>query len=516
MTNYVDRIAKGTVIVFAMLILSGFVGYLLRMFLARNLSVAEYGLFYAVFMFISLFGLFRDIGLNQAIVKFIPEFLVKKEFSRIKSSIVISVLIQSSLSLVIISVLLYFSNALALSFFKNPAATGIVATLLIFFLVQLFFQLFKFTFQGFQSMKLFAFSEFLYILFVFLSVIILFALFGPSPINVAYGYLIGTSIVSAICFLSLVKIFPRFFGEKIQIDKNLTKKLFFFALPVLIAGIANLIIGYTDTICLTFFRSLEEVGLYQVAMPTAQVMMYFASALISVLFPVISELWTMKNYSFISEGLSLLLKFSFILILPAGLIFFSFPEIVINLLFGSSYLGAVHPLQILSVGFLFFTLGVILTTTLNGIGKPVINTKIVFFAAIFNLIANIILVPIYGTVGAAMTTLVSYLIYLLLSDYFLNKEFGRIGIKFKIPYLPLMRTFLGGLITLAIIFVLKNILIIANPWLEMTVVLIFSFSFYLLWIFYAKCLTIDDLKILGKINVPIPDWVIDFVKKMIR
>ena len=74
-------------LVFVMGLLAAIFGYLIRVILSRQLSLEEFGLFYAVFTFVSFFIVFRDFGLGQALAKFIPQFLVKKEYGKIKASI---------------------------------------------------------------------------------------------------------------------------------------------------------------------------------------------------------------------------------------------------------------------------------------------------------------------------------------------------------------------------------------------------------------------------------------------
>ena len=64
--------------VFITIIIGSFLAYLIRIILARNLSIEGYGLFYAVFTFIVFFSLFKDIGLRNAGVKFIAEYIFKR------------------------------------------------------------------------------------------------------------------------------------------------------------------------------------------------------------------------------------------------------------------------------------------------------------------------------------------------------------------------------------------------------------------------------------------------------
>ncbi len=118
--EYARRLIKGSAIVFVALIGSQFVAFLLRMFLARSLTVEEYGLFYAVFTFVSFFGLFRELGFGSALAKYIPEFNVKKRFGELKSSLVFTLTFEAVLSLSIAVLLYIFSGHLASGFEPKP------------------------------------------------------------------------------------------------------------------------------------------------------------------------------------------------------------------------------------------------------------------------------------------------------------------------------------------------------------------------------------------------------------
>ena len=53
-------------------IIAAFVGYIIRIVLARNLSVMEYGLFFAVSTLIGFIGVFIGLGTGEALVKYVP------------------------------------------------------------------------------------------------------------------------------------------------------------------------------------------------------------------------------------------------------------------------------------------------------------------------------------------------------------------------------------------------------------------------------------------------------------
>ena len=62
MTNYTKFAIKGATTVLILSAIGAFLGYLVRLVLARNLSVEEYGLFYSVFAFLGLLRYLNKIN----------------------------------------------------------------------------------------------------------------------------------------------------------------------------------------------------------------------------------------------------------------------------------------------------------------------------------------------------------------------------------------------------------------------------------------------------------------------
>ena len=92
--DYTRIAIQGSIVIFIFSIISMVIGFLLRILVARSFTEAEYGLLYAVLALFAIFAIFRDLGLNPALVKYIPEFLAKKNNIKIKSSIKFAFIIQ--------------------------------------------------------------------------------------------------------------------------------------------------------------------------------------------------------------------------------------------------------------------------------------------------------------------------------------------------------------------------------------------------------------------------------------
>jgi len=493
--SYTKRALKGFVIVFVINILAAFLGYLIRIVLARNLSIAEYGLFFSVFTFVSLIGIFNGLGMGEALVKYIPEFLVKKKHDKIKSAVIIALLVTLATVFVVGILLLIFSGFLAKHYFRNELAVPLLLLFVIIMLISNLKGILKVIFQAFQNMKLYS-SMYLAENGFLLVLLFCFFAFQKNVFIASYAY-IATYLLILLIFIPLLfKVF-NFFKHKASVEKELFNKLLRFGIPVTISGIGGLIIVYTDTLVLTYFRSMEEVGVYNVIVPTAMILQFFATSIATVIFPMVAELWARKKKQYLELGLKMLYQYSFAIILPAVLVVLAFSETVLRLMFGEGYVGGAFAMQILLLGIIFLGLHSITSTILGGIGQPAISTKILIQGAALNFLLNLLLIPRLGIIGAALTSLIAYF-YVAIMCIFKLRHF----IKVQIPWLNWLKIAFAGILMLGLIFALKSVLVL-NTYSEAVICVILGGLFYLCMIMMMRIVDLREIKslvahILGK------------------
>lgn len=184
-----------------------------------------------------------------------------------------------------------------------------------------------------------------------------------------------------------------------------------FSLPLMVSGIAALVLTWTDTLMLGMYTSAEQVGFYGVSISLSKLMLLPLSALIFVFLPIAGELCGARRLAELNRMYQVLTKWVFAASLPIFFVLFFFPEITITFFFGERLVPASLPLQILAVGFLMHTfLGT------NGMLHLAMgNTKFVMLTAIVVAVLNVgfnyafIKVLGLGTVGAAEASLISYM-----------------------------------------------------------------------------------------------------------
>lgn len=490
MASYTKKAVYGVSIIFLMGILASLLAYLLRLLLARSLSVNDYGLVYGIIALFGIFSIFQTLGLNSALAKYIAEFRTRNEFNNIKSSILITFLIQFISTLILGAIFIVFSDIIANDYFHETSASLLIKIYAMGIVFSPMQNIVKGIFQGFQRMGYYSSVDFLKMLSILIiTYILLEAGFSVSAPIIAYTLAYVIPFLFHFQIISKV-IFPDFRKIKSGFDSKLADKLVTFGIPVIFTEAASTIFGYTDTIMITFFRSLEDVGLYNVGMPTAGVIWKITIALSIILLPLSSELWIIEKKEKIKKGLLDLYKYSTILILPVSLIMFLFPEIIIKILFGSEYIGASNVLRILSIGSIVFAISSANNSLLIGIGQPKEVSKIMLIGSLFNIIGNLILIPLYGIEGAALTTLIAFVIMMYLGIFRL-KEF--IGIE--LPWKDLLKIALAGIIFSIVVFSINENLSV-NLWVKLFVSVIVGLLVYMGSIFFLNVLTLEEVRTL--------------------
>src|SRR3989344_608966 len=225
MTNYTKFAVRGTITVLVISLFAAFLGYLVRLVMARNLSVEDFGLFNSVFSFLGLLGVFKSLGFDKALIKFIPEFLHENKKDFIKSSIVYVCIIVLITNIIIITGVYLFSSYLSVNFFHSQNANIVLKILAVAFFLDSFVMVFKFAFQGFKSIIYYSIIDVVRMLII-LAVTLIGIKLKYGLLSQVIAYVIAPFILILIFGWILVKkTFPDFFKSKLIFDWKLIKRI---------------------------------------------------------------------------------------------------------------------------------------------------------------------------------------------------------------------------------------------------------------------------------------------------
>ncbi|MEK6960533.1 MAG: flippase [Nanoarchaeota archaeon] len=489
MTSFAKRAFHGAIAVIILGMVSNFLAYVLRLVLARSLPKEDFGLFYSVVALVGLLYILTHLGLNDALSRHISASRVKGDISSIKAAIYSVMGIQLILAIIVVAIIATISPWLSKNYFHHAGAALVLIIQSSGMILLPFETLYLSVFQGYQEMGWYGSVNLIRMASVVIfSIVYLWLGLGVLSPALAYlsWYFIAILIYSQVVFRRLL---PGFFRADYVISRDLVTGLFAFGLPVIFSSFAGVIVSYTDTIMLTWLRgSLEEVAIYNVALPTASILWFFSAGLAIVLFPITSELWERKYHDHLREGIELVYRYAFMLITPLALALSVFPETVIVTLFGPGFEAGAPVLRLLSIGAILFTFGRVNEAFFSGMGEPKTNFRIICAGAIANLLLNIAFVPKFGMMGAASATVISFGVIFGMGLYSIRKR-----IDFHVPWSGWARIAVSGAVFLSVLTWFKNVLPLP-VWPKIIIGTLMAFAIYVAVLLVLRAVTIKEIK----------------------
>lgn len=214
---------------------------------------------------------------------------------------------------------------------------------------------------------------------------------------------LGTLISQSYLWFYIRKYIKWITPSLYLIRKNI-KPIMVLFIPIVSFSIYKIL----SKIILGAMSSIEEVGLFENASKLLNVPLGFISAVGTVMIPRISTLLKEKDMNKVEEFLGISIKMNTIIMscLSFGLISISTP--VILFLFGEEFKGSSPILSLLSISLLFIAwANVIRTQWLIPSNHNQIYVTSTIGGAIVSVMSNLLLIPIYGGIGAAISSVLS-------------------------------------------------------------------------------------------------------------
>lgn len=185
-----------------------------------------------------------------------------------------------------------------------------------------------------------------------------------------------------------------------------TKDLIGSSLPFFWIALLYLILGWVDTFMLGIFSTASSVGIYNVAIRISKLISFILFAVNIIVAPKFSALYSEGKLDELKKsvhGSTLLIT---LFSVPGVILAIFFPEFIMGL-FGHEFTRGANVLTILAVGQFInaITGAIVVLLTMTGFEKQLRNTVAVITAV--NIGLNLLLIPRFDMVGAALATTIS-------------------------------------------------------------------------------------------------------------
>ena len=447
--------------------------FLWTIIIARYLGVSDYGIVSFAISFTALIGIFLDFGISTYITREIAK----------DRNLVSKVVNNIFYFKIILSVILFFLSALILYVLGNSSLT--IAVTLIFFIEVVFMSMaffFNGVFQAFEELKFQSIANILNSGLLLCGILIIVG-FNLGVIAVAVSYVIGFFAYFLYMFLTYLK---RFSFPQFELDLPFIKSIVVNSIPFGLTNFFYTIYFSIDIVMLSYLVGDYATGLYKSAYNIINIFAALLPIYQGVFFPVMSKFFK-HSQDLLKVSYELSVKYLLLFTLPLSVGVFFYAEPILNLIYTNQYSLATTPVQILiwTVSFLFINGAA--STLLNAVDREVIVTKIYIAAAIFNVILNFILIPLYSYDGAAIATVLSEVLITILTLYYIFQT----DFKLDIGLLKTVIKLIIATIILAIVLYLINV----SVWLAIPIGLVV----YIILLFVTRVVDDNDKYIINEL-----------------
>ncbi len=380
--------------------------------LTKNLPIAEYGVWVQITVTVALIPSLIMLGLPYAMVRFLAAKSSKDEIREGFYSIT-SVICCTSLITSII--LLGFSKPLAAVLFSGNVFAVRILALIVFF--ECMIAIVTNIFRTFQQIK--RYSLLLILKSVLNLILISMFIFLQYGIN---GAVIGFLLSDIISFLIIGYFIIIEIGLFVPTFINI-KEYLAFGIPTIPSNLSSWIVKASNRFVIGIFLGASFVGYYNPGVQIANVIFMFATPITFLLPAALSKYYDDNKPEHVAKLLEYSLKFLLLIAIPAafGLSILSKPLLTVistPAIANEGYL--ITP--IIAFGEIFMCIYVILMQIFVLEKKTMITAKVWIIAAGFNLILNILLIPFFGIIGAALTYSLTYVLVLIVT-YVLSRRY---------------------------------------------------------------------------------------------
>ncbi|MCX8167112.1 MAG: oligosaccharide flippase family protein [Candidatus Micrarchaeota archaeon] len=398
----------------------------------------QIGIFYYTLSVIFIISTFKDFGISSALARHVPYLSSRKEWGYLFRVVKISYVVGILISLLIFAVVV--SNAgLISSLLKNEELSFTLIPLAGFILLVEILDLNRAFLRGVFNFREAAFFEFLQNASKLLLTLIFYVLFGKTTVALIYAFVISyipSVLLGMIIFhKKFTELINKHSGEASVNNESLSvslKLLFSFGITVVIVNSLLMIQQSTDKIMYLYFfpSDFYSLGIFSIMQTLSSVIYIVPSGLGVVLLPLLSKLY--GGYE--KEKIKNILKVSFgwiiLLTIPVIALMLVFSESIISLFYGKSYLEGNTWLVTLVMANFLLILSLPFNYYLIASRRLKLELAFVLLSALSNVIFNFYFIPIYGLFGAALGSLFSALVTLIVFLIFVYHD-----ISFRLDYI---------------------------------------------------------------------------------
>jgi O-antigen/teichoic acid export membrane protein len=465
-----------------------FLQVLIQIILARSLGAESYGVYSIGWVAFTLLGSIAPLGMDNGVIHFASEHRhADKPFV---AYIVRNIQVLSAISGSMVGISMLVLAPRIAGAFEIPQ---LAIVLQIFGITLPLYSTLRVTSAAIslsQQIKYAILAEDIVQPLVNILLLVIVSLAGWGVLGATIAVIISFLVALAVALQFAIRLFPttnsNFYTKRFN-----TINLLRFSVPTFVASLFIIFIISGNRLLLGYFKSPVDAGIFQAVSQASIVFTVILSGLNVIFAPLIADLYHTAELDRLNELFKISTKWGLYISIPLFLLIVFFPKDIIYVIFGQEYVAGTFSLIVLSISQLINAgtgaVGLLLVMT----GKQKDWLFITFGTFIITSFISILVIPIWGLNGAAVTTAVGTSFVFIFSLF-------RVLATLKLwPYdLRYLKGLAATSMTAIVLFIL-TLLNLRSPLLKISIagvacVLVFSLTLTLLK------LDPEDLKVFGQ------------------
>jgi len=393
--------AKGGAIAFSLKISNTVLGFLNQILLARILGAGGIGEVILAITVVRISAQIAKFGMEETMMKFMPLYIDQKDDSLLKGTVTFALKFCMLFSVVFMLLVFLSSKFIATSIFHSEALLKLLPVAVLAIPAWVIRDVIGGIMKGYKDAFRALLPEALISPFFKIIIFLLLTLKQASPLYAIIAFAAG-EMISVIVSLRFLQAGTR--ALKPLTPRYERKRVLDVAYTIIFTSMSVLLYTQADVWILGMMTSTETVGIYGIASKLVLLVYFPLMAFAAVVPSVISSVHASGNLTELKKVVRESTRWILSTAMPIILILLLEGEHILRIFYGAEFAAGYTVLVILIAGQLIKAGAGLIGVLLQMTGEHKIYMKVNILWGVLNIILNILLIPRYGMLGAAMAT----------------------------------------------------------------------------------------------------------------
>ena len=417
----------------------------IQVLIVRYLTKSAYGAFAYALSLVTMLSTLITLGIQRAIPRFAAMYDEKGEYGKLAGTFVLQLGTIGVLGLSAILFTLGLRQWLTNSVIGDAEVVGVLTILVLLAPLQALDSTALSVFAVYSRPRAIFFRRYVVTPALRFAVVAVLIAGGLDERALALGWVLIGAAGLGIYAVMLRDLFStQHLGSKLR-SKSFEipyREVLGFALPLLTTDVLFVLLNTADVVLINRYGSTADVGSFRAVQPAAKMNQFVMTSFALLYTPVVARHFSRGDRAGVSDLYWRTASWITVLTFPVLILTFSLSGPLTETLFGAEYSGSAVFMALLAVGYYFNAALGFNGLTVKTYGRVGYSVAISSAAAVTNVVLNVLLIPRYGPMGAALGTLATLVAHNLLKQ--LGLRLGTGIPLFRLSSLPLYTTVVVG------------------------------------------------------------------------